>query len=80
MIYATVYDLEKNLITHLEASTPRLLFIHAQSLFGHCLGRLVENGMCIGWRFAHCDGRERCSEVKVLNVQLDEEFWVKAHS
>lgn len=70
-ITATVFDNAGNFIKKLDAGTTIGIFRQAQYTYGHCLGKLHENGESIGWGFAHCMGEEMCSRVEVVNIKLD---------
>ena len=75
-IKASVLDNAGNWLRDLEASSLLQLFRIAQFAYGHCLGKLSEQGVFKGWRFASCKGDEMCSRVEVVNIMiLNSEYW-----
>jgi hypothetical protein len=75
MLEAYAYDNSGNFVEKLEGSKVSVLFQQSQSYFGHCLGKIVENNIIKGWRFAQCSGQEVCSRVAIINIILEKGLW-----
>lgn len=67
-IKATAFDNAGNWLDSLEAGSMIQLFRRAQFTYGHCLGKVSEEGVFKGWRFAQCKGNEMCSRIEVVNI------------
>jgi hypothetical protein len=74
-IEAYAFDNAGNFELTMEGGSAISLFRQAQSRFGHCLGRITEEGLIKGWRFARCYGDTRCSRIEIINVILEERMW-----
>lgn len=70
---ATVFDNRTgNPVEELHGATPGSLFRSAQYLYGHCLGRVVDQaGSRVGWRFAKCHGDVKCAQTDIVDIILD---------
>ena len=54
-----------------EGASVKSIFTQLQNAFGHCLGRIMEGEIRVGWRFARCGEGKECI-VEVFEVYLEE--------